>query len=66
MSKAQDVLDAAKALCVEGESEEDHAQHSAKLEAAYKAFSDGSVSNPSPQGETGIDAHVVVSAEAGV
>lgn len=63
MSAEEDALVALKARCVEGETQEEHDTHAAELVSAYKAFQeragDVSPSNPA-EGETAIEAHVVV------
>jgi hypothetical protein len=59
---AEDVLIAAKAECLEGESLEEHEAHREKLAAAYADFAAQSAeeSNPAPPGEvTQIDAAIV-------
>lgn len=63
MSAEEDALIALKGRCVEGETQEEHDTHQAELAAAYKAFQEraGEVSESNPaEGETAIEAHVVV------
>jgi hypothetical protein len=64
MAGEEEALLALKERCLEGETEEEHATHAAELEAAYKAFQerkgDVSESNPAPEGETPLEAHLTV------
>ena len=64
MSDAQQALDAAKKLCIEGEDQIAHEFHRKKLEDAYTAFAqqDPSDSNPA-SGSTNIQAHVAVKSD---
>lgn len=61
---AQEDLDYAKSLCLEGESESEHAMHADQLTRAYVAFAnqDEKDSNPAAP-ETSITAAVVATSE---
>jgi hypothetical protein len=60
MSEAQTALDNLKAMCRDGESQEEHDTHAAELAALYATFQgDGSPSNPAT-GDTPLTAAVVV------
>jgi len=64
MTNEQETLDALKAQCLEGESDDEHAAHGEALGAAYAAFAGRQVSNPAtPGATTQIDAAVVVTSE---
>ena len=63
MTQEQKALDAAKALCLEDESDEEHADHADALAVAYAAFAGRTESNPAPPGETPLSAAVVVTSE---
>ena len=66
---AQKDLDAAKKLCKEGESEQQHAKHADQLAAAYERFQrasgEVSPSNPAHEGVNGTTASIVVVSENG-
>jgi hypothetical protein len=66
MANEETELIAAKKLCREGETDDEHAKHADRLRAAYAAFAEPQESNPALPGETAIDAHVTVVSEQSV
>lgn len=70
MPTPQENLNAVKALCLEGETPEEHTSHAVELELAYKAFANQRDEDSHPAIPDTVDellsAHVVVDTEAGL